>query len=75
MDVEAAVLGSPSPIVPTVSADQRYYSNINSCGRKAASELMSCVDVEAAVLGSPSLTVPTLSMDQRYFSNIIFVWM
>ena len=57
MEVEVAVLGSPSLIVFIVPDSLHCL-----CGRKATlnfphSELRSCVKVEVAVLGSPSLTV------------------
>ena len=57
MNVEVAVLGSPSLIVHTASVDVKQHCSI--------SELRSSVKVEVAVLGSPSLTVPTVSVDVK----------
>ena len=49
MEVEVAVLGSPSLISLTVSVDVKHHVSISGF------EFRSCVKVEVAVLGSPSL--------------------
>ena len=61
MNVEVAVLGSPSLIVLTVSVAVEQH---RIC---SVSELRSCVcvKVEVAVLGSPSLIVRTVSVDVK----------
>ena len=49
MNVDVAVLGSPSLIIPMV------FVAVNNIERRTAPELWSCVRVEVAVLGSHSL--------------------
>ena len=49
MNVEVAVLGSPSLIIPMV------FVAVNNIERRTAPELWSCVRVEVGVLGSHSL--------------------
>ena len=57
MEVEVAVLGSPSLISLTVSVDVKHHVSISGF------EFRSCVKVEVDVLGSPSLIVRTVFAD------------
>ena len=62
MKVEAAVLGSPSPISVRVYVDvQHHERKKQDCG----TELRSCVKVEVSVLDSSSITVLMASVDVK----------
>ena len=61
MNVEVAVLGSPSLIVRTVSVDVQHDIELEPAGLSVShgksvqfSEFRTCVKVEVAVLGFPS---------------------
>ena len=55
MTVEAAVLGSPSPISLMVSVDVKQH--LKKKTKRVGSEVRSCVKGLVAILGSPSLIV------------------
>ena len=65
MNVEVAVLGSPSLIV-LIKQHRKDELGCGLCGRvkqHRTVELGSCVNVDVAVLGSPSLIIRTVSVD------------
>ena len=64
VQVEVAVLGSPSRFVLTmVSVDVKQHTELEH--HILSSVLRSCVKVEVAVLGSSSLTVLTVFVDVK----------
>ena len=69
MEVEVAVLGSPSLISLTVSVGVRQHFNNNN--NDSMAEFRSCVKVEVAVLGSPSLISLTVSVDVKQHFNCV----